>query len=142
MIKVITKMLFLIFISMITGCNEKMTETQIPNCKAIIVNNEVFSSYTKETEFKMIEYDISENCLEIMFEYGGCNEAEIVLIASEDIAESFPPQRDIRFSFDKNGECEMLIRSVGRFNIEDLSTDGNSIILNIKELDFSIEYIY
>lgn len=142
MIAVVLKMLFLMFFCMLIGCNEEKLEPQNSNCRAIIISNEVFYSDTKETKFKIIEYDIIDNCLEIMFEYGGCGETEIQLLASEDIAESFPPQRDIRFSFDENGECEMLNRSVGGFNIEDLSTDGNRIILNIKELDFSIEYIY
>lgn len=127
---------------LVSGCKDDKEDIELDSCKGITVDNVVYHSNTSDLEFDLVTYSISDNCLTVLVEYSGCNEADVKLIASKDVAESNPPQRDIRFSFSGMGQCEKLIRSEHSFLIDKLKTSGTSMNLNVKNMGLSILYEY
>ena len=87
---------------------------------------------------------INDNCLKINFSSGGCNGDtwELKLIDSEDILESYPPQRNLRLSLKNEELCEAYITKELTFDISNLQVDGNKVQLNLTNSDKNILYEY
>ncbi|NKI26395.1 hypothetical protein HCG49_07455 [Arenibacter sp. 6A1] len=88
--------------------------------------------------------EIIDHCLKINFSSGGCGGAtwELKLIDSEEILESFPPQRNLRLSLKNEELCEAYITKELTFDISNLQVDGNQVQLRITNSDQSILYEY
>ncbi|SHI42972.1 hypothetical protein SAMN04487911_10244 [Arenibacter nanhaiticus] len=88
--------------------------------------------------------EIIDHCLQINFSSGGCSGDtwELKLIDSEDILESFPPQRNLRLSLKNEELCEAYITKELTFDISNLQVEGNKVQLNITNSDQSIIYEY
>lgn len=87
---------------------------------------------------------INDNCLKINFSSGGCNGNtwKLKLIDSGDVAESLPPQRNLRLSLKNEELCEAYITKELTFDISNIQVEGNQVQLNITNSDKIILYEY
>ena len=86
---------------------------------------------------------IVNNCLKIKYSSSGCsgNTWVVKLIDLGVVAESFPCQRTLRFSFYNEEICAAVFTKETSFNIEDLQIQGNnSVLLNISGNSILYEY--
>jgi hypothetical protein len=56
--------------------------------------------------------------------------------------ESFPPKRNLRLSLKNDEDCQAYFVKEIAFDISELQTDGNQVILNITNGDDEILYSY
>lgn len=87
---------------------------------------------------------IEEDSLTINFSASGCNgnSWKIKLIADELIAESLPPQRQVKLSLKNDELCEAFISKELTFDISNLQVEGNELQLNFMNSNESILYEY
>lgn len=87
---------------------------------------------------------IENDSLKINFSASGCSGEswEVNLIDSEEILESFPPQRNLRLSLKNEEACEAFITKEIIFDISSLKVDGNQVELSITNSNESILYEY
>ncbi|WP_299218456.1 hypothetical protein [uncultured Aquimarina sp.] len=87
---------------------------------------------------------IADNCLKINFGASGCdgNTWELVLIDSENVFESNPPQRNLRLSLKNEEACQAFITQELDFDVSNLQVAGNQVLLNITNSDQTVLYEY
>ncbi|WP_157111630.1 hypothetical protein [Nonlabens spongiae] len=128
------------------GCSEG-DDNQRPtssNCDMnVVLSNAQFQNAPAD-QISIDELIIDGDCLKISFSSSGCdgNSWEVKLIDSETIAESFPPQRDIRLSLRNIEVCQAIISKEISFDISNLQVDGNQVFLNIANNGARILYEY
>ena len=112
-------------------------------------NNEVLvsSSQYENAEsavFEINSIEVDGDILTIEISSGGCNgdSWQLCLIDSGAIMESFPPQRQIRFVLRNDESCLAYITRSYSFEINELRTEGDTVILNVDNYDQSVEYTY
>lgn len=90
------------------------------------------------------EVSISGDCLNIGFSMVGCSEGDwdVKLIDSGRIAESYPVQRYLKLLVENPGDCKVKITKNISFNIGCLKTQGDSMLLNLKNWEQQIHYTY
>lgn len=89
--------------------------------------------------------EIIGDCLSATFTGTGCDGLNwsIRLFDSNEILESFPVQRNLRFTLDENEDCDAVISRDLSFNLDTLQIgDTGTIILNILNFDIPITYEY
>lgn len=110
---------------------------------AIIVGETEFESAPDDPHMRIVNMEITGNCLKIKFNAGGCSGNTWIekLIAQEGIAKSNPPQRNARLSLDNKEECEALIHKEISFNIKNLQVSGmRKVQLNVSGTEILYEY--
>lgn len=111
--------------------------------QVIIDANAYYTATTDQLTINSLE--INADCLKINYGSSGCSgDSWILQLAdSEAILESFPPQRNLVFSFENNELCEAFFTKELTFDITNLQVDGNQeVILNITNTDDEILYEY
>lgn len=114
------------------------------NCdQTVIVNSELYEDAPADM-LTIESLAINGDCLKINFGASGCSgdSWELKLIDSEAILESFPPQRNVRLSLKNEELCAAYITRELTFDITDLQTDGDEVMLNIINSDSGILYKY
>ncbi len=88
--------------------------------------------------------EINEDCLTINFSSSGCNGDtwEVVLIDSDEVLESLPPQRNVRLSLNNDELCQAFITQELTFDISMLRTEGSEVQLNFENSEDGILYQY
>lgn len=88
--------------------------------------------------------EIIDDCLVVAFSASGCdgNTWVVKLVDSEEIFESYPPQRNLKLSLSNQEDCEAFITKEMSFDISNLQVDGNQVQLNITNAEESILYEY
>lgn len=136
----------LIILSMIIqSCSKEKTAQE----KATVCDSEVIISASDyenapADELKINSIEIDNDCLIINFSSSGCNgdSWEVLLIDSDIILESFPPQRHLRLSLKNEELCAAYITKQNTFAIADLRVSGNSIMLHLTNSEQSLLYEY
>ncbi len=103
------------------------------NTNPLIIDSNLYNT-TTPSNYTISAVTITNNKLNITITSGGCNGESwsSKLIASEEVAESFPVQRFIKLELTNTERCKALITKDMSFNISDLKVDGNtSIMLNL-----------
>ena len=132
----------LVFI--LISCDKDDNKNGGTSCdEQVIINNELYENAPND-ELTFVSIEIIEDCLKIKFTSSGCDGSswEVKLIASEDIAESFPPQRFLRLSLKNEEVCDAVITKEISFGITELRTDGNQLLLNISDWEDPLLYEY
>ena len=144
------KMKYLPFILMLcialTGCSED-DDNQRPTSSDCDMDVIVSSTQFQDAPADLVSIDeltIDGDCLNISFSSSGCdgNSWEVKLIDAEAIAESLPPQRDLRLSLRSNEVCQAVISKEISFDISALQVDGNQVFLNFANNGGRILYEY
>lgn len=139
------KILFLIlFVLLIWSCSKNDTNENPTNCDfETLISKEQYASAPAD-QLAINSLEINDNCLKINFSSGGCSGDtwELKLIDSEDILESYPPQRNLRLSLKSQELCEAYITKELTFDILDVQVDGNKVQLNLTNSDKNILYEY
>ncbi len=94
--------------------------------------------------FDVDEFQVSGDCLEVSIGASGCDGETWILelIDSGSILESNPPQRNLRLVLSNNEACLAFITRVFSFDLQDLQAEGNTLILNITNINNSVTYTY
>ncbi|MFD2518563.1 hypothetical protein [Salinimicrobium flavum] len=135
------KNFLILLLIIVSSCSEADDPIE---CKPSIVNNDKYlNSESDEFTFKDVDLE-SQNCLKITVIYGGgCGEVSATLVDSGDVLESDPAQRNLRFLFTDNDECEKLKERTFYFDLTNLQIeDDNRILLNFQNIDQTVLYEY
>lgn len=95
--------------------------------------------------FLISDVKITDDCLEIEYSSSGCDGASWIpaLIDANEIAESIPEQRRLRFTLDNKENCLAVFVKTVSFDISELKIgDTGEIILNLADWDNEIRYTY
>lgn len=122
---------------------EEIVALNISEIGELIINNEEYNNAPNDF-VKINSLEIKENFLKINYGAGGCDgdSWELKLIDSEDILESNPVQRNLKFSLKNEELCQAYIIKEITFDISELQTSGNQVLLNITNTDDQILYEY
>lgn len=134
--------LYVLLISIILSCSDKNGNNQSDLCDfETIINAEQFQNANVDP-LTINSMEIEGDCLKINFSASGCSgDSWIVhLIDSGEILESFPPQRNLKFSLKNSELCEAYITREISFDISNLQTQEGAVLLNIVNGDKSILY--
>lgn len=138
------KKIFLLLVMTILSCSSDDDSNNTTDCDSeTLVSAEQFINAASD-ELEINNLEINDDCLKINFSSGGCDGDtwEVLLIDSEAILESLPPQRNLRLSLKNEEACEAFITRELTFDISNLQIDENQIQLNIVNSDMSILYEY
>lgn len=135
------KFLLLLLVG-VFSCSSNHEPQNICNFKTIISKKQ----YTnlKSDSFKINSLSINDNCLTINFTSSGCSGDSwgVSLIDSEAILESNPAQRNLKLILKNNEACLAIVTKELTFDISNLQTKSNNVILNISNYNQSILYKY
>lgn len=108
-----------------------------------VVNEEI---YISDSDPLTINYaDILGNCLELRINFSGCSEdIEPILVASEHVEDSvFPPQREVKIFYQKDGDCEITFNRTLRVDLTPFQlADSDRVQLNLEMWEENLLYGY
>ena len=125
------------------SCSKDKDLDQKTGDNQVIVSTDEYYN-TANNQITISALEINDNCLKITVTAGGCDGSTWIvrLICSEEIMYSYPPQRNIKISFQNNEKCRALITKEFSFDITDLQVSDNQIYLNIVNTGNQILYEY
>ena len=139
------KLLVLILIGLIFfSCSNSDNEESPKDCDfETLINSQQYAN-TNSDQFTINSLAINDDCFTINFSSSGCdgNSWELKLIDSGAVAESLPPQRDLKLSFKNEEGCLAYLTKEITFDISNLQVDGQQVLLNIININESILYQY
>lgn len=139
------KLLVLILIGLIFfSCLNSDNEENQKDCDfETLINSQQYAN-TNSDQFTINSLAIKDDCFTINFSSSGCdgNSWELKLIDSGAVAESLPPQRDLKLSFKNEEACLAYLTKEITFDISNLQVDGQQVLLNIININESILYEY
>lgn len=141
--KTLNLILLTILISFsLTSCDKDDNNSSNYDKQVLISADEYSTSPNDQLTINTLE--LNGDNLKINFSASGCSGDtwEVILIDSEVILYSNPPQRNLRLSLKNEELCEAYITKELTFEISELQVDGNEILLNITNSDDQILYIY
>ncbi|MDW3192686.1 MAG: hypothetical protein R8G66_09975 [Cytophagales bacterium] len=133
-------------------CNKDFVQSTVSNLVLyeqleVMSNNELFQEVTT-AGISIDSAQLLGDYLILDYRSSGCllSEWEPYLVESEEVLESFPPQRNLKLVTHPIGGCAATKRKRGIFNVKELQVDGGVVILNIaygfnEEIE-SITYSY
>jgi hypothetical protein len=132
-----------ILLLMNTQCDDDDFD-YVPCDQTVVIDDSFFeSAQTREYEFNSLE--ISDSCLFVNISASGCdgNSWSLVLVASDDVGDSFPEQRYLKLVFTNNEACLAIVSQGRSFDLRPIQVGGaNEIILNIEGFTESLTYTY
>jgi Fe-S cluster assembly iron-binding protein IscA len=143
-------LIILVINSLQFSCSEDNQEPVSAFCDdLVIIDNNMFQNRTDDdgtgrNAFEIVNVEIEEDCLLISIRSGGCNgdNWEIDLVDADRISETATPQRDLKIFFINNELCNAITGTTISFELTQLRTTGNVILLNLEKWDRQIEYRY
>ncbi|WP_010522684.1 DUF6970 domain-containing protein [Aquimarina agarivorans] len=116
------------------------TRNGVSNCdKSVLVDPELFSNSKAAT---IIDAEVIGDCLHITFEILSTQDAvaDVDLVGSGDIMESFPIQTTIKLVIEENFTFPAKVVATTSFDISSLIEPGETIILNLANFEEGIRY--
>ncbi|WP_304139552.1 hypothetical protein [Mesonia mobilis] len=142
------KSLLLLIIIMFAACQDCEDDSGSINLLDCNLNTTVSSLAYQNSISSPVSisfHTITENCLALDYNASGCDGSswEVELIASEDILEANPPQRNLKLILINQELCTAVIQQEMTFDITNLQVaNNNSVLLNIDEITEPILYEY
>ena len=87
----------------------------------------------KMTEATVIDYELSEGCICITYQYSGCEEVTSYLTWDGKWLSQFHPVIATRLLIENPGKCDMLLTDSTCFSIKKLSFGGDKVGVTINE---------
>ena len=111
------------------------------NENKVIVDSDLFRIATSEN-YTITNVELDNDILNITIATSGCNGEtfKAVLIDSNIMLASLPPQRQLRLVLEKREDCEALISKTFPFDIKLLKEPSSEIILNLEGWQNQIKY--
>lgn len=108
------KLLLLLLITMLAACQDCEDDSGSINLLDCNLNTTVSSLAFQNSISSPVSisfHTITENCLALDYTASGCDGSswEVLLIASEDILEANPPQRNLKFILNNQEICTAVI---------------------------------
>ena len=128
----------------ISACDDHAESDCFSACSlSVIISAEEYQN-APDDGLEILSVHIEGDCLIIQFESGGCdgNSWEVKLIDSEEVMESYPPQRNLRLSLKNEEPCDAVVAKEIAFNVRSLRLDYDKIKLNITNSGDQVLYEY
>lgn len=138
------KKLILIFFVFLIGCSTHKNKSEITSCDfETIVNAQKYQN-ALHNQVHINNIEIIENCLLVNYSAGGCNgdSWELQLIDADQIMESNPVQRNLKFDFNNQEDCLAIVTKETSFDLTNLRVQENSVLLNIERYNQILLYEY
>ncbi len=132
------------FCLLFTSCDKKDDDHKSVMCSPTIIDNTVYLN-AESDPLSLLNTELTiEGCLKVSIQYGGgCSDVFLNLVDSGDVLETQPPQRNLRFIFEDDDQCEALILKDYYFNVEVLKVEGSDeVLLNLQGFDTPLLYDY
>ena len=128
------------FYNIATNKRYLYTESEGTCNQSVIISNTLYNNVIEQPSIDSLE--INEDCLKIVFSSSGCSgdSWELQLIDANEIAESNPVQRSLKLSIVNTEVCLAVITKELTFDISQLQTVDNQILLNISNNQILYEY--
>lgn len=124
--KIFCYTLFLDFL--MTACEQEIATV---SCESVLNDKALFQNAISD-EFKLLEVELEESCLEVTILYdGGCGEVSFQLVGSGSYAYTNLPSLDVRLLFEDEDFCKAELREKFYFDLSDLHLD-RSLIINLE----------
>lgn len=136
------KLVIILFVGLFLFSCEDSNDSNFCDFETVVDAEQYETSPSDELDINSLE--IVDNCLKINFSSSGCSgdSWEIKLIDSSQIMESYPPQRNVKLSLKNEELCLAYITKEISFDISNLQTDDDKVVLNFVNSDKSIVYEY
>lgn len=123
---------------------EKKSDTQTLTCDQQVIVSELEYTTAPSDQLSIHSFELNDNCLKIKFGSSGCSGDtwEVKLIDSGVVLYSNPPQRNLRFSLKNQEVCRAYIEKEMTFDVKNLQSGGNKVLLNIVNSGTQILYEY
>lgn len=127
----------------LTSCDKK-SDTQPLTCDQQVIVSELEYTTAPSDQLSITSVELNDNCLKIKFGSSGCSGDtwEVKLIDSGVILYSNPPQRNLRLSLKNQEICSAYIGKEMTFDVKNLQSSGNKVLLNIVNSGTQILYEY
>ena len=130
---------------MLNACDDHSETDCFKACsQPVIVNADEYQNAPNDA-LEIVNIQLEGDCLVIRFESGGCdgNSWVIMLIDSEAVMESYPPQRNLRLSLKNQEPCDAIVTKEIAFNVSNLRlAEYDKIKLNITNSGDQVLYEY
>ena len=127
------------------NCEDDDGSTTLVDCDLNTIVSTVAFQNSISSPVSISFHTITENCLALDYTASGCDGSswEVLLIASEDILEANPPQRNLKFILNNQEICTAVIQQEMTFDITNLQVaNNNTVLLNIDGITEPILYEY
>ncbi|MGB1204523.1 MAG: hypothetical protein ACPG5B_02685 [Chitinophagales bacterium] len=127
--------LALFVVGIFAACNDDEPDILLTCQQQAIISATDYQTATSDP-INIDSLSIEENCLSITFRAGGCDGStwQVRLVDSGSIAESLPPQRNLKLLLENQEVCLAYITRTITFDIYELEADGEaSVLLNIED---------
>jgi len=140
--KLIIKKAIMILIPFLclVSCHELADESVLQN-ESVVINNNLFIE-TTTNNYTITDVNLNGNLLSIKISSSGCcgDSWAAVLVDADEILESNPVQRNIKFSLENTEACLAIFEKEFTFEIGVLKEDFTEVILNLTGWDTQINY--
>ncbi|WP_439152846.1 hypothetical protein [Winogradskyella sp.] len=139
------KVLFCALLVLNMQCDEDDVIPLSDICDELIVTSNTEYENLESDFYSLDSAEIIDDCLVIAVSASGCdgNSWLFTLVDSGDIAESMPPQRNLKFGLTNNEACLAVFSREMSFDLRSLQIEGvDSVILNIEDFSTPLEYNY
>ena len=130
---------------MLTACDDHAETDCFTACSQAVIINATEYQNAPDDALEILRVQLEGDCLVIRFESGGCdgNSWVIMLIDSEAVMESYPPQRNLRLSLKNQEPCDAIVTKEIAFNVSNLRlVEYDKIKLNITNSGDQVLYEY
>lgn len=117
----------------------------ISNCDKEAIKDETRFQQTSTNNYNITNVVLNGDCLEVTISSSGCdpNNWDMNMIASENVMESFPVQRNAKIQLINNEACLAVFQKTVSFNLTPLQAVGqNQIQLSVFGWNQPIVYQY
>ena len=115
------------------------------SCNELAVVNEVKYNQTTTTNYTITKVVLNGDCLEVTVSSSGCdpNNWDMNMIASENVMESFPVQRNAKIQLVNNEACSAVFQKTVSFDLIPLRVQGQSQVqIHLQSWSTTIMYQY
>jgi len=139
------KCIFLCMIFLNTTCDDDVVGVPETDCDQFALADNSLYEGAESDFYQIINAEVFEDCLNLEVSASGCSGEtwEFLLLATEDVMESSPVQRNIKLVLINQEACLAVFSREVSFDLTDLQVEGeNEVVFNLQDHEESITYSY
>ena len=128
-----------------TTCDDDVVEVPKTECDQFAIADNSLYQGAQSDFYQIVSAEVVEDCLNFEVSASGCSGDtwDFLLLASEDVMESFPIQRNITLILVNQEACLAIFTKEVSFDLTDLQVEGeDEITFNLEDYEDSISYTY
>ncbi|MAB49358.1 MAG: hypothetical protein CMC05_12085 [Flavobacteriaceae bacterium] len=126
-------------------CDDDDTSLPQSNCSSFVAIDGFTYENSATSPYSINSVSINNDCLVIEVSASGCdgNTWDMQLVDSEEVSESNPPQRYVKFFLINTEDCLAVVDRARSFDLSPLQIEGeNEIIINVDDYSDPVIYTY